>query len=303
MMSNKSCIVFFLFIFLLLGLSFSSFFIVDARQQEIVTRFGKIHATYREPGIYFKMPFSFMNVDRVKYLQKQIMRLNLDNIRVQVSDGKFYEVDAMMTYRIIDPSLFCQSVSCDRIAAESRLRTRLDASIRRVYGLRRFDDALSKQREKMMMEVCEDLRYDAEKLGISIEDVRVLRTDLTQEVSQQTYDRMKAERLAEAEFIRARGREEGQKRMSIADRKATQILSEARRDSEINYGKGEAERGRILSNVFQKDPEFFEFYRSMRAYTDSLASSDTFLVLSPDSDFFKYFDRFQERQKNYRKEY
>ncbi|AKK20602.1 protease modulator HflC [Candidatus Liberibacter africanus] len=295
MMSNKFSVYLFLFIFLFAGISYSSFFIVDARKQAVVTRFGRINAVYKNPGIYFKMPFSFMNIDNVKYLPKQTMRLNLDNIRVQVADGKFYEVNAMMTHRIVDPALFCESVSCDRVAAESRLRTRLDASIRRVYGLRRFDDALSKQRTKMMLEVRDDLRHDSEKLGISIEDVRVLRTDLTQEVSQQTYDRMKAERLAEAEFIRARGREEGQKRMSIADRKATQILSEARRDSEINYGKGEAERGRILSNVFQKDPEFFEFYRSMKAYSNSLSSSDTFLVLSPDSDFFKYFNHFQER--------
>ncbi|MBL0849268.1 MAG: protease modulator HflC [Candidatus Liberibacter ctenarytainae] len=285
-------------LFLFLGLCFSSFFVVDPREQAIVVRFGKIHTVYRDPGIYFKMPFSFMNFDRVRYLEKQILRLNLDNIRVQVSDGKFYELDAMMAYKISDAGLFYKSVSCDRIAAESRLRTRLDASLRRVYGLRRFDEALSKERETMMKEVRDDVHRDSEKLGISIEDVRVQRTDLTKEVSQQTYDRMKSERLAEAEFIRARGREEGQKRMSIADRKATHILAEARRDSEINYGQGEAERGRILSEVFQKDPEFFEFYRTMKAYTTSFSSSDTFFVLSPDSGFFKYFNNFHENNKN-----
>ncbi|MEG8098863.1 protease modulator HflC [Candidatus Liberibacter brunswickensis] len=300
-MSNRYFYGFFIFLSIISGILASSFFIVDARQQAVVTRFGKIHAVYKDPGLYFKMPFSFMNIDRVRYIQKQMMRLNLYNIRVQVSDGKFYEVDAMMTSRIVNPALFCESVSCDRVAAESRLHTRLDASIRRVYGLRRFDDALSKQRSKMMLEVRDDLRHDAEKLGINIEDVRVLRTDLTQEVSQQTYDRMKAERLAEAEFIRARGREEGQKRISVADRKAVYILSEARRDSEINYGKGEAERGRILSEVFQKDPDFFEFYRSMKAYTGSLASPDTFFILSPDSDFLKYFNSFQGRNTSYQK--
>ncbi|ADR52500.1 putative hydrolase serine protease transmembrane protein [Candidatus Liberibacter solanacearum CLso-ZC1] len=301
MIEKRSYIVFLLIFSLLVGLSLTSFFVVNVREQAVVIRFGKISSVYNEPGIYFKMPFSFLNFDRVQYLQKQILSLNLDSIRVQVADGKFYQIDAMMAHRIVDPVLFCQSVSCDRIIAEARLRTRLDAALRRVYGLRRFNDALSKQREVMMREVRDDLRLDAEKLGISIEDVRVRRTDLTQEVSKQTYDRMKAERLAESELIRARGREEGQRRMSIADRKATQILAEARRYSEVNYGQGEAERERILSAVFKKDPEFFEFYRSMKAYANSLNSSDTFFVLSPDSDFFKYFDRSQEKETNSKK--
>lgn len=301
MIEKRSYIVFLLIFSLLVGLSLTSFFVVNVREQAVVIRFGKISSVYNEPGIYFKMPFSFLNFDRVEYLQKQIFSLNLDSIRVQVADGKFYQIDAMMTHRIVDPMLFCQSVSCDRIIAEARLRTRLDAALRRVYGLRRFDEALSKQREVMMMEVRDDLRLDAEKLGISIEDVRVRRTDLTQEVSKQTYDRMKAERLAESELIRARGIEEGQRRMSIADRKATQILAEARRYSEVNYGQGEAERERILSAVFKKDPEFFEFYRSMKVYANSLNSSDTFFVLSPDSDFFKYFDRSQEKETNSKK--
>ncbi|MBY7649576.1 MAG: protease modulator HflC [Candidatus Liberibacter europaeus] len=295
-MSDKFYVILSSLIFFFLWLCFSSFFIVDEREQAVVTRFGKIHSIHNNAGIYFKAPFAFMNFDRIQYLQKQILRLDLDNIRVQVSDGKFYEVDAMMTYRIVDPGLFCKNVSCDRVAAEDRLRTRLDASLRRVYGLRQFDEALSKQRAVMMIEVRDDLRHAAENLGINVEDVRIIRTDLTKEVSQQTYERMKAERLAEAEFIRARGREEGQKRRSIADRKATHILAEARRDSEINYGQGEAERGRILSNAFRRDPEFFEFYRSMRAYIDSLSSSDTFFVISSESDFFKYFNFFPRKK-------
>lgn len=297
-MSNRFFVVFLSITSFVFGLLFSSLLIVDEREQAVVTRFGKINSVYIEPGIYFKMPFPFMNFDRVRYIQKQILRINIDNMRVQVSDGKFYEVDAMMNYRIVDPILFCETVYCDRIVAESRLRTRLDSSLRRVYGLRHFEEALSKQRAVMVAEIHDDLHLDAEKLGIKIEDVRILRNNLTKEVSQQTYDRMKSERLSEAESIRARGREEGQKRISVANRDATNILSEAHRDSEINYGKGEAERERILSNVFKKNPEFFEFYRSMKAYKDSLDSSDTLLILSLDSDFFKYFDDSQDKSKN-----
>ncbi|MBA5724029.1 protease modulator HflC [Candidatus Liberibacter sp.] len=287
---NRFAIGFLALLFPVLGILFSSFLVVDPYKQAVVVRFGNIRSVYTEPGIYFKMPFDFLNFDRDRYLQKQALRLDLDNIRVQVTDGKFYEVDAMMIYRIVDAHLFCKTVSGDRVVAESRLRTRLDASLRRVYGLRRFDEALSEQSDAMMIEVRDDLRKDAETLGIQVEDVRIRRTDLTQEVSQQTYDRMKAERLAEAEFIRARGREEGQRRMSIADRKATAILSEAKRDSDINYGQGEAERSRILTAAHKKDPVFFDFYRSIRAYVNALSSSDTSLVLSPHSDFFKYFN-------------
>jgi membrane protease subunit HflC len=231
-----------------------------------------------------------MDADRVQYVEDQALRFDLDNIRVQVSGGKFYEVDAFVVYKIADPRRFRQTVSGDRESAESRLRTRLDASLRRVYGLRGFEAALSDERASMMREVRTDLSADAESLGLNIEDVRIRRTDLTQEVSQQTYDRMKAERLAEAELIRARGNEEGQRRRAIADRQVVEIVAEAQRDSEILRGEGEAERTQIFADAFQRDPGFFEFYRSMAAYAQSIGSPDTTIVLSPHSEFFRYFN-------------
>ncbi|WP_371833412.1 protease modulator HflC [Ferirhizobium litorale] len=268
---------------------YSSVFVVNEREQAIVVRFGKIQSVKTEPGIYFKLPFAFMDADRVQIIPDQALRFDLDNIRVQVSGGKFYEVDAFVVYRITDPRRFRETVSGDREAAESRLRTRLDASLRRVYGLRGFESALSDARASMMQEVRDDLRADAESLGLSIQDVRIRRTDLTQEVSQQTYDRMKAERLAEAELIRARGNEEAQRRRAIADRQVVEIVADARRDSEILRGEGEGERSRIFGEAFSRDPSFYDFYRSLKAYSTSLGSSDTTLVLSPDSDFFRYF--------------
>ena len=195
-----------------LFLAYSSIFVVTERQQAIVVRFGQIQDVKTAPGLYFKLPFAFMDADRVQYIQLQELRFDLDNIRVQVSGGKFYEVDAFVVYKITDARKFREAVSGDRDAAESRLRTRLDASLRRVYGLRNFEAALSNERASMMTEVRDDLRRDAETLGLNIEDVRIRRTDLSQEVSQNTYDRMKAERLAEAELLRARGNEEGQRR-------------------------------------------------------------------------------------------
>lgn len=271
------------------ALAYSSVFVVNAREQAIVVRFGRIYDVKSEPGIYFKLPFAFMDADRVQFVEDLALRFDLDDIRVQVSGGKFYEVDAFVVYRISDPRRFRETVSGDRNAAEQRLSTRLDASLRRVYGLRGFEAALSDARASMMNEVRDDLRPDAESLGLSIVDVRIRRTDLTQEVSQQTYDRMKAERLAEAELIRARGNEQGQRRRAVADRQVVELVAEAQRDAEILRGEGDAERNRIFGEAFQQDPAFFEFYRSMSAYAASLASPDTTLVLSPDSQFFRYF--------------
>ncbi|SOC40206.1 protease FtsH subunit HflC [Rhizobium subbaraonis] len=272
-----------------LFLAYSSIFIVNARQQAVVVRFGEIQSVKTEPGLYFKLPFAFMDADRVRYVSDQALRFDLDNIRVQVSGGKFYEVDAFVVYHISDARRFREAVSADRDAAEARLRTRLDAALRRVYGLRGFEAALSDERASMMREVRNELAQDAQNLGLTITDVRIRRTDLTQEVSQQTFERMKAERLAEAELIRARGNERGQTRRAVADRQVVEIVAEAQRESEIIRGQGDAERNRVFGEAFERDPAFFAFYRSMEAYRQSLGVSDTTLVLSPDSEFFRYF--------------
>lgn len=287
-MSNRLPLIAFV-VAILVILGFSSFFIVNERQQAIVLRFGEIVEVKTEPGLYFKLPFGFLEADNVQLIEDRVLRFDLDDIRVQVSGGKFYEVDAFVAYRISDPRTFRQTVSGSVTLAEQRLRTRLDAALRQVYGLRGFEAALSEERSSMMREVRDQLRPDANSLGTEIEDVRIRRTDLTCEVSQQTYDRMKAERLAEAERLRARGREAAQRIRARADREVVEIVAEARRESEILRGEGEAERNAIFADAFQRDPEFFEFYRSMAAYTLALDSEGTSMVLSPNSEFFRYF--------------
>jgi modulator of FtsH protease HflC len=264
--------------------------VVNQRQQAIVIRFGQITDVKTEPGIYFKLPFAFLDADRVQYVSNQELRMDLDNMRVQVSGGKFYEVDAFVVYRISNARLFREVAAGDVAQAESRLRTRLDSALRRVYGLRGFEAALSKERVSMMKEVRTDLTKDAESLGLTLTDVRIRRTDLTKEVSQQTFDRMKAERLAEAEAIRARGNEGAQKRTAIADRGRIEILAAASKYAQILRGEGEGERNRIFGEAFKSDPEFYAFYRSMTAYREALGKGDTTLVLSPTSEFFQYFN-------------
>lgn len=271
---------------------YASIFIVNEREQAIVLRFGEIRRVIsqntdppHEPGAYFKVPF----LDTVQILEDRILKLALDDIRVQVRDGRRYLVDAFVAYRIVNPRQFRETVAGNLNIANQNLGTRLDAALRRVYGQRSFEAALSAQRAEMMTEVRDQLRPLAADIGINIVDVRIKRTDLLPEVSQQTFERMKAERLAEAAELRARGTQEKLRIEAEADREATVTIAEAQRDADILRGEGDAERNRIFAEAFQRDPEFFAFYRSMKAYETAIEGSDTTMVLSPDSQFFEFF--------------
>jgi len=288
-MSNRLLPIIGVVVAIVLFLIYSSIFVVNQREQALVLRFGEIVDVKNEPGIYFKAPFAFFDADSVQLIENRVLRFDLDNIRVQVSGGKFYEVDAFIAYRISDPRVFRSAVSGQITLAEARLRTRLDAALRRVYGLRDFEAALSEERAVMMREVRDQLRPDATSLGLQIEDVRIRRTDLTAEVSQQTFDRMKAERLAEAERLRARGKEAAQRITARADREVVEIVAEARKESEILRGEGEAQRSATFADAYKRDPAFFDFYRSMNAYGTALDNSGTTMVLSPNSEFFRFF--------------
>lgn len=264
---------------------YASIFIVNEREQAIVLRFGEIKRVIREPGAFFKVPF----LDNVQILEDRILKLALDDIRVQVQDGRRYLVDAFIAYRIVNPRQFRETVAGNLNIANQNLGTRLDAALRRVYGQRSFEAALSEQRAEMMREVRDQLRPLAADIGINIVDVRIKRTDLLQEVSQQTFERMKAERLAEAAELRARGTQEKLRIEAEADREATVTIAEAQRDADVLRGEGDAERNRIFADAFERDPDFFAFYRSMKAYETAIEGSDTTMVLSPDSQFFEFF--------------
>jgi membrane protease subunit HflC len=265
----------------------SSIFVVNEREQAIVMRFGEITREIQEPGLYFKIPTDF--VETVQYIDKRLLRYDLERIRLQVSGGQFYIVDAFITYRIADPIRFRQSVLGSLQLAEQRISTRLESALRAVYGLREFDAALSEQRNEMMREARDLVAADMVELGVEVADVRVLVTDLTPEVSQQTFERRQAELTAEAALIRARGQEQAQILRAIADRQAVEVVSAANRDSEIIRGEGDAEQNRLFAEAFSQDESFFRFYRSMEAYRGALADGNTTMVLSPNSAFFSYF--------------
>ena len=255
-----------------LYLLFSSIYVVNIREQAIVLRFGQITEVRKEPGLYFKLPTNL-----------------IANMQLQVSDGAKYIVDAFLTYRIGDATKFRQRLQGDLDLAEQRIGTRFDAALRQVYGRRLFTAALSAERPAMMREARDLIRPGMSDLGIDIVDVRILRTDLLPDVSKNTFDRMSAERFAQAAAIRADGQQASQSLKAIADRQAVEIVAAASKDSEIIRGQGDADRSAIFAQAYGSDPEFFEFYRSLESYRTALGSTGTTMVLSPNSEFFQYF--------------
>ena len=263
---------------------YSSVFIVDERQKALVVRLGEIQRTVDKPGLNFKVPF----VEEVVFIEDRILFLESNDKIVQVKDGRRYLVDAITMLKVVDPKKFRETVGADLLNARDRIETRLDAALRQTYGKRTFSSALSKDRSEMMREIRDQVKSDASSLGIEIVDVKIRRTDLMPEVLNDTFDRMNAERFAEAEQLRAIGVAKRQTIRAEAEREAVEMVAKAQRESEIIRGKGDAERNKIFANAFSKDPEFFAFYRSMQAYPKSLQGKDTTLVLTPDSEFFRY---------------
>jgi membrane protease subunit HflC len=268
----------------------NSLFVVNEREQAVVLRFGQIQRVVTEPGLYLKLPFTFANADSVQMLPDRLLRSDINDLEVQVSGGARYVVDAFMVYRIEDARKFRNGVQGGSLeVAEQRLLTRFNSAIRATYGQRSFDAALSAARAEMMVEIRDQVRPEAAALGISLEDIRISRTDLTSEVSENTYSRMAAERLTEAERLRAEGQVQARQIRATTEREASELVAGARRDAAVLQGEGQALRNSTLASVYGRNQEFFEFYRSMQAYQNALGSNGPSMVLSPNSDFFRYF--------------
>jgi modulator of FtsH protease HflC len=269
----------------LLFVLYLSYFIVNEKQKALVLRFGDINRVIEEPGLYFKLPIA----DTVTMIEDRIIVWEMNNRPVQDIASQLYNVDAITLARVKQARLFRETLGADLDQAEARISARLDAALRQTYGRRSFDAALSSERAVMMREIREELRKEADTLGIEIVDVRVRRTDLSENVLTQTYTRMESERNALAARIVSEGQATKTQRNAETDRMVTEQVSTARRDAEIIKGKADADRNRIFAEAFQQDPEFFAFYRSMQAYVKSLGNEGTTLVLDPKSDFFKHF--------------
>jgi modulator of FtsH protease HflC len=262
-----------------------SYFIVNQKETALVVHFGEVSRIVKDAGLHFKYPIA----DEVVDIENRIFMWSSDNMAVQVSDKQRYLVDTVTLAKISDAQKFRETVGADLVLARQRIETRLNAALRQTYGKRTFESALSKDREVMMQEIATQVKGEAQALGIQIVDVRIRRTDLMQEVLEATYERMKSERNAEAQNLRGIGLATNIRVTAEADRKVLEMVSEANRQSEIIRGEGEAERANVFAAAFQKDPEFYSFYRSMQSYAKSLANDGTTLVLNPNSEFFKYF--------------
>ena len=260
-------------------------FTVDQRETALVAHFGDVTRILKDPGLHFKWPFA----DEVISVESRTFMWHSDKLGVQVSDKQRYLVDTVTLVRISDPLKFRETVQASIEFAKQRIDTRLNAALRQTYGKRTFEAALSKDRQVMMAEIRDQVRAEAQALGIEIVDVRIKRTDLMPEVMDATYERMKSERIREVNDLRGEGQALKTSKIAEADRKVLEIVSEGNRQSEIIRGEGDADRANIYAAAYGKDPEFYAFYRSLQAYQESLASGGTSLVLSPDSEFFRYF--------------
>lgn len=265
----------------------SSLFTVHQTQQALVLQVGEPRAVVTEPGLHIKLPWPFQNV---LYLDKRVLYLDLPAEEVIAQDKKRLVVDAFARWRITDPLRFYQSLT-DVDLAQVRLQPILGSNVRRILGSQTFAAVLSGERAKLMLDIRDGVNAQTKNFGIEVVDVRIRRADLPAENSEAIYRRMQQERARQASEYRAQGEQISQEIRSKADRDATVIVAEATRQAEITRGQGDGEKNRIFAEAFGQDPDFFAFYRSMSAYQASLKGDNTTVILSPDSDFFRYFSQ------------
>ena len=269
---------------LALIVAYGTLFTVYQTRQALVVRLGQPVRVITNPGLNSKIPL----VDSVINIDKRILDLENPAQEVIASDQKRLVVDAFARYRIKDVLKFYQTVGTVD-GANSQLSILLNSALRRVLGEATLTQVVRDQREHLMARVREQLDNEAQGYGISVVDVRIRRADLPEQNSQAVYQRMQTERQQEAAQYRAEGAQKAQEMRAKADRDVTVLLAEAQSKGERTRGEGDGERNRIFADAYGRDPDFFAFYRSMQAYEAGLKSSDTRMLLKPDSEFFRFF--------------
>ncbi|HUH83260.1 MAG TPA: protease modulator HflC [Stellaceae bacterium] len=263
---------------------YNAFFTVDPTEQAIVLRFGAPIRVVDRPGLQLKQPF----VENVVYFDRRVLDFDPPQEEVIASDTKRLVVDTYARFSISDPLKFFQTVRTEE-GARSQLGTLISGSLRRVIGTVPLADVVADRRAAIMKQIRDEVNGQAKTLGMDVIDVRIRRADLPEGNSQAIYDRMKSERQREAFQFRAQGQQQAQQIRADADRQAIEIRAEAEKKANVLRGEGEAESIRIYAEAFGRDKDFFAFWRSLQAYKEALAGQNTTLVLSPDSEFFRYF--------------
>lgn len=268
----------------------ASIFTVHQTQQALILQFGNPVRVETEPGLKFKVPF----VQNVTFYDRRILDLDPPAQEIILNDQKRINVDSFVRYKIINPLEFLKTAQTDANFRQI-FGGRLNAAVRSEVGKVLLGDMLSNKRDDVMGLITNQLKKQAPQFGIEVIDVRIGRTDLPETTSQSVYNRMRSQRIAEAAKLRAQGAELKAKIQADADRKRTVILAKAKRDSQIQRGIGEGAQASILNKAYGQDSDFFEFYRSMDAYSEAFGEGTT-MVLSPDSDFFKFFGNVNGRK-------
>jgi modulator of FtsH protease HflC len=266
-------------------LAWMSTFVVYPTQQALVLRFGQpVRDLIGAPGLYFKWPFT----DTVVYIDKRILALDSEPQEVLVSDNQRLEVDAYVRYRIADPLLFYQSVFNTR-GADAQLGGMLNSALRRTLSEASITDIVRDKRDSLMGDIRDQMITGAKRFGLEVVDVRIMRANLPADNAEAVFRRMQTERQQRAASYRAQGSQQAQQIKAEADRKVTVIIAQAQQQAEQIRGEGDGERNRIFAEAYGADPEFFAFYRSMQAYQNSFKDGRTRALISPKSDFFRYF--------------
>lgn len=263
----------------------NSVFIVDQWKQAIVFQFGQSVRLIKEPGLHFKIPL----VQNVRFFDIRILNYNLKEKEILASDEKRMIVSAFIKYRIINALEFYKTIGTEDLAA-SKLYSILDSSLRQIVGRVPLSYMLTEKRIGVMQDIAKIVEEKSKRFGIDIIDVRILRADLPKENSEAVYRRMQSEREKEAKEFRSEGLSEADKIKAQADKEARLIIAEAKKNAQILKGEGDSIAAKIYANAYNKDPEFYEFYKSMNSYKHSFKNTDTKIILTPDNKFMKFFN-------------
>ncbi len=264
-----------------------SLYTIGQNQQALVLRLGEPipgRALVNTPGLHAKIPF----IETVTLLDRRILDLETPKQEVLASDNNRIEVDAFLRYRIVDALRFYQTVGTIQ-RANNQLGSVLSSALRRVLGEATMIQIVREGRSTLMVGIRDLVNTESARIGVEVIDVRIRRADLPRQISERVFDRMKTERAREAAEFRAQGSEQAQKIRARADRDVVVLRADAQRQADQTRGEGDGERNRIFAEAYNQDPNFFAFYRSMQAYETGLKAGDTRLILSPTSDFFRFF--------------
>jgi membrane protease subunit HflC len=266
----------------------ASFYTVDPTEQILVLQFGAPLTVVTDEGLHTKVPW----MQTIQVIDRRLLNLEAPAEEVITEDKKRIVVDAFARWRIVDPLRFYQTL-LDETGAQLRLNPFLSSDLRRVLGSQTFATMLSSSRADLMHDIRDDMNQETRRFGVEVVDVRIRHADLPPQNSEAIFQRMQQERKREANEFRAEGSEIKQRIQARAEREVTVLLAEAGRESQILRGEGEAEQTRILGDAFGQDADFFAFYRSMQAYRDALPADTSRMLLSPNSEFFRYFEQTQ----------